>query len=38
MAARLALIRLGLDLRPRALAYPAIGLFFTLLIYLLFFT
>jgi hypothetical protein len=40
LAARFALIRLGLDpwIRPRALAYPALGIFFTILIYLLFFT
>ena len=40
LAARFMLIRFGLDpwIRPRALAYPALGIFFTLLIYLLFFT
>jgi hypothetical protein len=40
LAARFALIRLGLDpwIRPRALAYPALGILFTLVIYLLFFT
>lgn len=40
LAARFALIRSGLDpwIRPRGLGYPAMGLFFTLLIYLLFFT
>jgi len=40
LAARFVLIRVGLDpwIRPRALAYPALGIFFTLLIYLLFFT
>jgi len=40
LAARFVLIRLGLDpwIRPRALAYPAMGIFFTLLIYILFFT
>lgn len=40
LAARFALIRLGLDpwIRPRALAYPALGIVFTLVIYLLFFT
>lgn len=40
LVTRFVLIRLGLDpwIRPRALGYPAIGLFFTLLTYLLFFT
>jgi len=40
LAARFVLIRAGLDpwIRPRALAYPALGIFFTLLIYLIFFT
>jgi len=40
LATRFVLIRLGLDpwIRPRALGYPAIGLLFTLLTYLLFFT
>jgi len=40
LAARLMLIRVGLDpwIRPRALAYPAMGVFFALLVYLLFFT
>jgi hypothetical protein len=39
LAVRFAFVRLGLDpwIRPRALAYPAFGLFFTLVIYLLFF-
>ena len=37
---RFVLIRIGLDpwVRPRALAYPAIGIFFTLFIYLIFFS
>jgi hypothetical protein len=40
LATRFALIRLGLDpwIRPRALGYPAIGIFFTLVVYLIFFT
>jgi len=39
LAARFALIRLGLDpwIRPRSLGYPAMGIFFAILIYLLFF-
>jgi len=39
LAVRAVLIRVGLDpwVRPRALAYPSVGIFFTLLIYYLFF-
>jgi hypothetical protein len=37
---RLILIKVGIDgwLRPRSIGYPALGVFFTLLVYLLFFT
>ena len=37
---RLILIRVGIDgwLRPRSIGYPALTVFFTLLIYLIFFT
>jgi len=40
LAARFVLIRTGLDpwIRPRAIAYPAMGVLFTLLVYLIFFT
>jgi len=40
MLARFVLVRAGLDpwIRPRALAYPAMGLFFTLATYLIFFS
>lgn len=40
LAVRFVLIRVRLDpwIRPRPLGYPAIGIFFTLLTYLLFFT
>ena len=37
---RLVLIKVGIDgwIRPRSVAYPALMIFFTLLIYLIFFT
>lgn len=39
LVVRFVLVRTGLDpwIRPRALAYPAMAVFFTLLIYYLFF-
>jgi hypothetical protein len=37
---RIVLIRIGLDgwIRPRSIGYPALNVFFTLVIYLIFFT
>jgi YtcA family len=37
---RIVFIRIGLDgwIRPRSIGYPALNVFFTLLIYLIFFT
>ena len=40
LSVRLFLIKVGLDgwIRPRSIGYPALNVFFTLLIYLIFFT
>ncbi len=40
MIVRFVFIRIGLDgwIRPRSIGYPALNVFFTLLIYLIFFT
>jgi len=40
LISRFILIRVGIDgwIRPRSIGYPCLGVFFTLLIYLIFFT
>ena len=40
MIVRIVFVRIGLDgwIRPRSIGYPALNVFFTLLIYLIFFT